>query len=77
MDLKDYETLMDSQRLIELEERIAHLEAGLESVTDALLARERELRDAWLAIERLKSQIVELTPSAVGDASQEPPPPHY
>lgn len=68
---------MDSQHLVELEERLAHLEAGLESVTDALLARERELRDAWLAIERLKSQVAELAPSAVGDASQEPPPPHY
>ncbi|MEJ2479305.1 MAG: SlyX family protein [Acidihalobacter sp.] len=68
---------MDAQRLIELEERIAHLEAGLESVTDALLARERELRDAWLAIERLKSQVAELAPPATGDAAQEPPPPHY
>lgn len=68
---------MDSQRLIELEERMAHLEAGLDAATDALLARERELRDAWAAIERLRSQLAELAPPAVGDASQEPPPPHY
>ena len=68
---------MDSPRLIELEERIAHLEAGLDSVTEALLARERDLRDAWLAIERLKSQLAELAPSAVGDPAREPPPPHY
>lgn len=68
---------MDSRRLIELEERIAHLEAGLDSVTEALLARERELRDAWLAIERLKSQLSELAPPVAGDPRQEPPPPHY
>lgn len=68
---------MDEARLIELEERIAHLEMGLDAVTQALLSRERELRDAWLAIERLKSQLADLAPSAVGDASQEPPPPHY
>ncbi|APZ44051.1 SlyX family protein [Acidihalobacter ferrooxydans] len=68
---------MDTQRLIELEERMTHLEAGLDAVTDTLLARERELRDAWLMIERLKAQLAELALPAVGDAAQEAPPPHY
>ncbi|OBS09857.1 SlyX family protein [Acidihalobacter prosperus] len=64
-------------RLIELEERMAHLEAGMDALTDALLARERELRDAWMAIERLKGQLAELTPAAALSPEQEPPPPHY
>jgi SlyX protein len=68
---------MDTQRLVELEERVAYLEAGLDEVTQTLMLRERELRDAWVAIERLRSQLSELAPPAVGDPGQEPPPPHY
>lgn len=66
----------DDQRLMELEERLTHLEAGLEAVTRALMDRERELREAWLAIERLKGQLAEMAPPSVSSES-EPPPPHY
>ncbi|AOU99703.1 hypothetical protein BI364_11515 [Acidihalobacter yilgarnensis] len=65
------------QRVIELEERMAHLEASMDALTDALLMRERELRDAWLAIDRLKGQLIELAPAASLSPEQEPPPPHY
>lgn len=66
----------DAQRLMELEERLTHLEADLEVITRTLMERERELREAWLAIERLKGQLAEMTPPSVS-SEVEPPPPHY
>lgn len=65
-----------TRQQIALEERLTHLEASMDALTDALLARERELRDVWLAIEQLKGRLADLVPSVV-TAEREPPPPHY
>lgn len=65
------------RRLVELEERMAHLEAGMDALTDTLLLRERELRDAWRVIEHLRGQLADLRETAVLAPEQEPPPPHY
>lgn len=66
----------NTHQLIELEERLTHLEASVDALTGALLAREREMRNVWLAIDQLKGRLADLVPSVVA-AEREPPPPHY
>ena len=70
------------QRMAELEMRVAFQEQALLELSDALAAaRDEENRTALLlhrALEELKTIRSTLAVSPVtGDASQEPPPPHY
>jgi SlyX protein len=69
-------------RMAELETRVAFQEQALLELSDALAAaRDEENRTALLlhrALEELKAIRTTLSASPVtGDASQEPPPPHY
>jgi SlyX protein len=69
-------------RLAELETRVAFQEHALGELSDALAcARDEEARTALLlhrALEELKAIRSTLSASPVtGDASLEPPPPHY
>lgn len=69
-------------RLADLETRIAFQEQALLELSDALAAaRDEEARTALLlhrALEELKTIRSTLSSTPVtGDASQEPPPPHY
>jgi SlyX protein len=69
-------------RMVELETRVAFQEQALLELSDALAAaRDEETRTALLlhrALEELKAIRSTLSASPVtGDASQEPPPPHY
>ena len=69
-------------RMTELETRVAFQEQALLELSDALAAaRDEENRTALLlhrALEELKAIRSTLSASPVtGDASQEPPPPHY
>ncbi len=70
------------RRLAELETRIAFHEQSLLELSDALAAsRDDEARTALLlhrALEELKAMRSTLSSSPLtGDASLEPPPPHY
>ena len=70
------------QRLVELESRVAFQELALQEISDALAAaRGEESRNALLlhrALEELRLVRSALAASpAVGDAGNEPPPPHY
>jgi SlyX protein len=70
------------QRVAELETRVAFQEQALLELSDALAAaRDDETRTALLlhrALEELKTIRSTLAASPMtGDASQEPPPPHY
>ena len=70
------------RRLAELETRVAFQEQSLLELSDALAAsRDEEARTALLlhrALEELKAMRNTLSSSPVaGDASLEPPPPHY
>ena len=69
-------------RLAELETRLAFQEHALQEISDALAAaRGEESRNALLlhrALEELRLVRSALAASpAVGDAGNEPPPPHY
>ena len=70
------------RRLAELETRVAFHEHSLLELSDALAAsRDDEARTALLlhrALEELKAMRSTLSSSPLtGDASLEPPPPHY
>ncbi|GAB3384196.1 SlyX family protein [Lysobacter fragariae] len=70
------------QRLAEVETRLAFQEHALIELSDALAAaRDEESRNALVlhrALEELKAIRTSLSGSPVtGDASLEPPPPHY
>lgn len=70
------------QRLVDLETRLAFQEQALGELSDALAAaRDEEARNALLlhrALEEVRQLRVTLSAAPVsGDASLEPPPPHY
>ncbi len=70
------------QRLVDLETRLAFQEHALGELSDALAAaRADEARTALLlhrALEELKQLRSALSAAPLtGDATQEPPPPHY
>lgn len=70
------------RRLAELETRVAFHEQSLLELSDALAAsRDEEARTALLlhrALEEVKAMRSTLSSSPLtGDASLEPPPPHY
>lgn len=56
---------------------MTYLEAESDALTQALLAREQELREAFLAIEYLKNQVRELAQTVPINSENEPLPPHY
>jgi uncharacterized coiled-coil protein SlyX len=60
-----------------LEERLMHLEAALDEVTQTLLKQETQLKLQADTIRRLESLLKGLADSGMGDAQREPPPPHY
>lgn len=64
-------------RIEDLEIRSTHLEAEQEQLTRSLLAQQQTIDELRVQIEYLKSLIKDLSPSAVGERADEPPPPHY
>lgn len=70
------------QRLIDLEMRLAFQEHALQELSDALAAaRDDETRNS-LALHRALDELRQLRSAMAaspltGDASSEPPPPHY
>jgi SlyX protein len=62
-------------RLVDLEIRLTHQEAALQTLSDALVRQDRLLEMLIGEVERLKEQA--RAAALVGPASDEPPPPHY
>ncbi len=64
-------------RIDDLEIRMTHQEAALESLTSSDLAQQRQLDDLRAELEMIKSMLRDLAPAAVASQDQETPPPHY
>lgn len=64
-------------RIVDLEIRLAHQEAAIETLTTCDLARQRDLERLRADLEQIKGMLRELAPGAVGSEDQETPPPHY
>lgn len=62
-------------RIVDLEIRLTHQEAALQTLSDALIRQDRLLAALVRQLERLQAQARAGSP--IGPAADEPPPPHY
>lgn len=67
---------MDS-RLTELEIRLAHQEAALETLTRTVVHQDQALAELRAELQALARQLRELAPSNIASLDEENPPPHY
>jgi len=64
-------------RVVEVEIRVAHQDAAIETLTQALLEKDQLLRELRTQLETLEQQMRISSEGNVADASEETPPPHY
>ena len=64
-------------RVAELEFRLAHQELSMDELTHSNLDQQRQIEELKLQVKYLKSLISQVGQSAVGEESNETPPPHY
>ena len=62
---------------VDLESRLAFQEDDLRRLGDLVARQQRELQALRQDVSRLQELVRALAPSQVGDAAEEPPPPHY
>lgn len=67
---------MDS-RLTDLEIRLTHQEAAVETLTRTVLHQDQALAELRAQLQALARQLRELAPSNVASQDEEAPPPHY
>lgn len=64
-------------RIDNLEERLAHQDETIETLTKIVIEQWRKLDEALARISLLESRILELQVSNIRVSSEETPPPHY
>lgn len=64
-------------RVVELETRLAFQEQALNELNDALADARMELSRNDVLLRRALEELRTSRPGVTGDASEEPPPPHY
>jgi SlyX protein len=69
--------MIDSERFIELETRVAFQEHTLAELNDVVSSQSRELLALRLQLERALADLKTLRGLLYADPSVEPPPPHY
>lgn len=65
------------QRVTDLEIRVTHQEAALETLNQAVVQQQQGIDRLQAQLERLMELVRDLAPAPVAPASEEPPPPHY
>lgn len=65
------------ENLIDLQTRLTFQEETLLSLSDTVAQQQQALDDLLHAVNELKSQLKELTPSMIATVQEEPMPPHY
>ena len=68
---------MEDARLIELEIRITHQEATLQTLNDVVAVQQRSIDQLYKDIETLKRQFNDIASSNLATPEEETPPPHY
>ncbi len=66
-----------TQRLDELETRLAFQDDLITTLSDQVAQQEMDIRKLWEAKQHLKTQLSELAPSNLKREEEEIPPPHY
>jgi SlyX protein len=69
--------MMDSERLVELETRVAFQEHTLAELNEVMTAQGRELIELRRELERALADLKTLRGLLYADPASEPPPPHY
>jgi SlyX protein len=68
---------METQRFVKLETTIAFQEERINKLEEVVSLQQLELHQLEERIERLRKQLLEVSPSLLSDLADEPPPPHY
>ena len=68
---------MGDARLIELEIRITHQEATLQTLNDVVAAQQRSIDQLHKDFKSLIRQFNHISPSNLATPGEETPPPHY
>ena len=71
------DVVMGDARLIELEIRITHQEATLQTLNDVVTAQQRSIDQLNKDFNSLKRQFNDISPSNLAMPGEETPPPHY
>lgn len=66
------------KQLEDLQVRFAHHELAIEALNETVVRQDRLIAELREELQRIKQAMRELRPSPLdGDATAEPPPPHY
>lgn len=68
---------MEDMRLIDLEIRLTHQEATLQTLNDVVAEQQGLIAQLRKEVEALKRQLRDMTPANVAEPWEESPPPHY
>lgn len=68
---------MTEQELIELQTRLAFQDDAILELNTTVASQQSQIDDLIKIVKNLRDQIRALTPSQMGEISDEPPPPHY
>lgn len=66
-----------SERIDNLEMRVAHQERVIEVLDRTVIEQWAKLDQALARIRQLEARLMEIQPSNIRDPSEETPPPHY
>lgn len=69
--------MSDTQRLDDLESRIAFQEHTLDTLNSIVARQDIEIQRLTSMVKALNGQIKQLAPHAGDELADEPPPPHY
>lgn len=69
--------MTDDARLETLEFKLAHLERGLQELSDVVVRQQRELDELRTLYQQLVERLLELTEQAPAPAAADEVPPHY
>ncbi len=69
--------MSNTQRLDDLESRIAFQEDTLDALNAIVARQDLEIQRLTSIVKSLNGQIKQLTPASTEDMADEPPPPHY
>lgn len=64
-------------RIADLEVRLTHQEASLDSLTTASVRQQRAVEEILAQLQQLKLVLRQMNEPAAGVPDDEPPPPHY
>jgi SlyX protein len=71
------ECSMDDARLVDLEIRLTHQEATLQTLNDVVAEQQGLIDQLRKEVEALKRQLRDMTPDNIAAPWEETPPPHY